>query len=258
MSYNKELLYGLLSSTLHNVKIYGETDSTSSEARRYALSGGAAPALFIADSQSGGRGRVGRSFYSPSGTGIYTSLLLPMADSLADTLLMTSASAVAVRRAILRVTGLDAGIKWVNDLYLDGKKVCGILCELLSEKKMMIIGVGINLYSSSFPEEISQTAGSLLTGTADSALRHALAAEVVKELLSISDELADRRFMDEYRANSLVLGRELTYIENGISHRGTATDIDDRGRLYILTTDGQTNILSSGEISVRLDSYRKE
>ena len=258
MSYNEELLRKLLPKTLKNIRVRDETDSTSSEARRYALTGGTAPALFIADSQSGGRGRVGRSFYSPSGTGIYMSLLLPMADSLADTLLMTSASAVAVRRAILRITGADVGIKWVNDLYLGDKKVCGILCELLSEKKMMIVGVGINLYPSSFPEEISATAGSLLASGGDDDLRHALAAGVAEELLAISTELSDGRFMEEYKAHSTILGRELTYTENGVSRKGTAIDVDSRGRLYVLAPDGQTNILSSGEISVRLDSYRKE
>ena len=115
-----------------------------------------------------------------------------------------------------------------------------------------------HLYPSSFPEEISATAGSLLASGGDDDLRHALAAGVAEELLAISTELSDGRFMEEYKAHSTILGRELTYTENGVSRKGTAIGVDSRGRLYVLAPDGQTNILSSGEISVRLDSNRKE
>ena len=253
MKYDEHKLTFLLPRDIKEVKLYGETDSTSSEARRYALSGGSSPALFIADTQSGGRGRMGRSFYSPSGAGIYMSLLLPAAETPADVILMTSAAAVAVRRAILRVTGVETGIKWVNDLYLDGRKVCGILCELLTEKNMMIVGVGINLYPSSFPNDISHIAGSVLHERSGEGIREALAAVVVEELMSIRSELSDGSFMEEYKKNSIVLGREIRYIENGISRAGVAVDIDGNGRLYVRDPQGQTRVLSSGEISVRFD-----
>ncbi len=241
----------VLSREVADVRIYAETDSTNSEAKRYAVSGGRAPALFLADRQTAGRGRLGRSFYSPEGSGLYMSLLLPTKPELADTVLMTSAAAVAVRRAILSVTGKDTGIKWVNDLYLNGRKVCGILCELLSSERMMIVGVGINLSNGDFPEEIAHVAGSLGVSDPNGELRDTLAARCAKELLEIWETLGDGGFMDEYRKNSIVLGDEIIYTENGVSRSGLAVDIDSRGRLTVKDSDGITHLLSSGEISVR-------
>lgn len=241
----------LLSREVKEVRLYSETDSTNSEAKRYSLSGGCAPALFIADRQSAGRGRLGRSFYSPDGTGLYMSLLLPAKTELADTVLMTSAAAVAVRRAILSVTGKDTGIKWVNDLYLDGRKVCGILCELIGAEKMMIVGVGINLCDGGFPEEIAHIAGSLGIADPDGELRDMLAVRCVKELTAIWETLGVGTFIDEYRKHSTVIGDEIVYIENGISRSGLAVDIDSRGRLIVKDAEGITHVLASGEISVR-------
>ena len=253
MGYDEQSIRKSLSSSISHVNLFDEIDSTSSEARRYAVSGGSCPALFLADTQSGGRGRMGRSFFSPKGSGIYMSLLLPAAAELSDTVLMTSAAAVAVRRAILRVTSADTKIKWVNDLYLNGKKVCGILCELLTEEKKMIVGVGINLYGSEFPEDISHIAGAIYHTEADDKVRSALVCAVAEELISIHKELGDGAFMKEYKENSALLGREIRYTDNGVWMIGTAVDIDDRGRLYVRDGQGQTRILSSGEISVRFE-----
>lgn len=241
----------MLSREVAEVRIYEETDSTNSEAKRYAVSGGRAPALFLADRQTAGRGRLGRSFYSPEGTGLYMSLLLPAKAELTDTVLMTSAAAVAVRRAILSVTGIDTGIKWVNDLYLDGRKVCGILCELLGTEKMIIVGVGINLSDGGFPEDIAHIAGSLGITDPDGALRDTLAARCVKELTSVWETLGDGDLIDEYKKHSTILGNEVIYTENGVSRSGLAVDIDSRGRLIIEDAEGINRVLASGEISVR-------
>ena len=113
------------------LRVYGRIDSTNSEAKRYALGGGDAPMAFVADEQSDGRGRMGRGFYSPAGTGIYLSLLLPWQGESSEAVCLTCAAAVAVHRAILTVTGIETGIKWVNDLYVGDRKVCGILAEAL-------------------------------------------------------------------------------------------------------------------------------
>ena len=251
MGYDKELLKEILPKNISVIRIFDEIDSTSSEARRYASCEKCDSALFISDTQSGGRGRMGKSFYSPAGTGIYLSLLLPAPSQAYDLISITSAAAVAVRRAILSVTGISTGIKWVNDLYLNGKKVCGILCEALSEQKAMIIGVGINLYPSPLPKEISDIAGSVLNTEKVTGLREALAASVAEEILRIIAEPNYGDIWNEYRENSIVLGQEIRYIQNGVSYNGVATDIDRFGRLSVTDAEGYRHILSSGEISVR-------
>lgn len=250
MIYNVSRLKTLLPSEIPTVTVYDEIDSTSSEARRYAVSGGTANALFLADRQSGGRGRMGKSFYSPAGVGVYLSLLLPVPERSSDLLTVTSAVAVAVRRAILSVTGISVGIKWVNDLYLENRKVCGILCELLADS--MIIGIGINLYSSQLPDELSCIAGAILNGEADNETREDLVAAVVKEVVAILKEPSEET-MEEYRQNSIVLGKEIRYIQNGVSNVGVATHINQHGHLYVRDSKGDTKILSSGEISVKFN-----
>lgn len=235
--------------------IYDEIDSTNTEARRYIIGGGEAPAAFIANSQSAGRGRVGRSFYSPSDTGIYLSLVFKAESS--DILFMTTAAAVAVHRAIHSELSVKTDIKWVNDLYLDGKKICGILAEAFyfDGSQYVIIGVGINLSTKDFPDDISSVAGSL--GVSDSH-RCALCAACISELYSaaLAIENGDTdRFADiigEYRQNSMVIGKDIIYTGQGEWRAAHAVSIDERGRLIVENADGSVSLLSSGEISLRL------
>ena len=251
MIYDVNRLRALLPCDIKTLKVFDEIDSTSSEARRYAACGGSGAALFLADRQSGGRGRMGRSFYSPNGTGVYLSLLLPLPENSDDAVFITSAASVAVRRAILDVTGRSVGIKWVNDLYLNGRKVCGILCESMAEQGSVIIGIGVNLYPSELPEDISDIAGAVLDSDEGTVPREDLAVTIVKELLSILRDLRGSSFMDEYREHSIVLGKEIRYVQNGISNVGVATHIDEYGHLYVRNAMGETRVLSSGEISVK-------
>ena len=233
-----------------DLKLYGVIPSTSLEAREYAACGGDCPCVFVADGQTAGKGRVGRSFYSPEGTGVYLSLLLP--DDGSDGVLLTSVAAVAVRRAILSATGKQTRIKWVNDLYFKGKKICGILTErvFFGSRSYIIIGVGINLSTSDFPKELENKAGSL--GSTDT-LREELVARVANELYSVR-RAADRgSMMEEYRRNSMVLGRIVTYIENGVEGQGVATDVNELGHLLIRGEDGSVRALSSGEISLKME-----
>ncbi len=231
--------------------LYSEIDSTNTEARRHALRGSGS-AVFLADRQLSGRGRMGRSFYSPRGSGIYLSLLLPLEGNPEDILLMTSAAAVAVRRAIFAATGRETGIKWVNDLYYNEKKVCGILCESVqsAERRYVIVGVGINLSTEIFPDEIAAVAGSL--GVLGEDKRGELAALCISELYRIWSNISDTVFMEEYRQYSTVLGKEITYTENGVTYGGVAENIDERGRLYVRDGQGSVRILASGEISIRM------
>lgn len=231
------------------LRLFELIDSTSTEARRSLLSGTVPPAVFIAEEQSGGRGRTGKSFFSPRGSGIYLSLLLDSTETFDDGVFLTSAAAVAVRRAIFSVTGISPEIKWVNDLYFNGKKICGILTESLTlgEKRYIIIGVGINLSTEAFPKEISDIAASLgVTG-----VRNALCAECVNNLISVCKEPDRKALTEEYKGFSCVLGKQITYTENGRSYEGFAKDVNEYGHLIVEDSLGNTRTLSSGEISLR-------
>lgn len=251
----REVLMRELENRAISVYVYENLDSTNSEAKRFALDGGDVPAVFLAEKQSAGRGRMGRSFYSPAQTGIYLSFLTEWNPLFADSVGLTAIAAVAVRRAIAQVTGISVQIKWVNDLYANGKKVCGILAESFwkERRQMVVIGVGVNVYTEEFPDALRQTAGGLLPS--ERGLRNRLAARIAAELYeatrraqigTVSDD------MREYRKNSLVLGKPIAYTENGVRYLGTAQSVDDCGRLTVLRDDGTVAVLASGEISLRL------
>lgn len=157
-------------------------DSTNTEAKRLVKNGKAAPFLVVANEQTAGRGSKGRSFYSPANTGIYMSLVV--ADAISpDTVKITSGAAVAVKSAAERLSGKTLRIKPINDIYLEDKKICGILCETVydgSDSASVIIGVGMNITTAVFPAELS-SAGSLGADVS----REELIAEITKELLAI-------------------------------------------------------------------------
>lgn len=228
---------------------YDTLDSTNNEAKRRAASL-SLPAVLIADTQTAGRGRMGRSFFSPRDTGLYFSYLTD-APSPKATVGFTAAAAVAAARAVKRVTGIETEIKWVNDLLLDGKKVAGILAERFSAEGRLftVVGIGINLHTaaSDFPEELRQKAGSLGKVTVD---REALVLALSEELHALVTALPDRTFMEEYRARSAVLGRRVCYTVNGSSYEAVATAIDDEGALIVRREDGGETRLASGEISL--------
>jgi len=252
-SFDLEIIKARIPAEIASVQVYDVTDSTNTRARHYATFGGAAPSVFIADSQTAGRGRTGKSFYSPTCTGLYLSLLLPRCPQ-SDFLYMTSVAAVAVRRAIATVTGIETEIKWVNDLYIKDKKVSGILCEAFSvgERSFVIVGVGINISTEGFPEELREVACSLGLPS-DKNMRDLLAAECVSELYGVWQNDATEELFAEYRKFSMVLGRSVRYTENGVLRNGTAIDIDEKGRLHVKDVDGTVRILDSGEITLRVN-----
>ncbi|MBO5939535.1 MAG: biotin--[acetyl-CoA-carboxylase] ligase [Clostridia bacterium] len=256
--FNEQTLRQALSDTPLSFFFFPTVDSTNSEARRYAIDGNAVPALFLAEEQTAGRGRMGRSFFSPHSTGIYLSLLLKTNDALSDPITATTASAVAVRQAIEAITGISVGIKWVNDLYYDGKKICGILAEsfFVGADRYLIVGVGVNLSTVDFPEELQGTAGSLFAES--TTLREALAAEIARRLYSILTDGESNVFMEDYRAASLVLGQDITYLQNGVARCGVAEAVDELGRLLVRHSDGTTELLASGEISLRINDKKGE
>lgn len=243
---SKEKIEKLLSGVY--IDVFENIDSTNNEAKKRARSGEKMPFLICAETQSAGRGRLGRSFYSPDGTGLYMSLAFEVKSDMADALSVTSAAAVATADAIDELCGTSCTIKWVNDIYVDGRKVCGILAEAVlgENKNIIVVGIGVNCTTVNFPDDIKDRAGSI--GKVD---RNMLAASIAKKLLRYAENLHSRCWMDDYRARSMVVGKDITYIENGIAKSAKAIDIDHNGGL-IIGENGEIKTLSTGEISVRI------
>lgn len=223
-----------------------ETDSTNNVAKREALRLSYAPSLFVSERQTAGRGRRGRSFYSPD-TGLYMTLMLPLKETCGIQKL-TCAAAAATADAIESLTPHRADIKWVNDIYINGRKVAGILCELLCDSenvpKAVIIGIGVNLTTAQFPAEFSDRAGSI--GDVD---KNLLCARVTENLLYEYDRLKENHYHKKYTERSIALGRMINYIKDGTMHTAKAAAIDPDGGL-VVEEDGRRHTLSSGEISV--------
>ena len=235
----------------------GETDSTNEEARRQANAALPTPALIIANSQTSGRGRMGRSFHSPSNTGLYMSYLVPAKPSAEDTVRLTTAAAVAVALAIDEVYGVKSEIKWVNDILVNSKKVCGILCESFradSGERFAVIGIGVNISTSVFPREIRDKAASL-SDNADK--KYALAAAILKRLTEFYESPRNPEIINSYKERSAVLGRRVRLVDKGEETLATATDIEDDGTLCVTLDSGETKRIHSGEITLRFDNGKE-
>ncbi len=249
---------GILSYTeVKNLYVYEEIDSTNEEVKRLAAKGLENGSLVVANHQTAGKGRLGRYFYSPSQTGIYMSVLLRLGLSFSESLLVTTAASVAVCRAIEEVCGISCGIKWVNDVYLQKKKVCGILTEAITDPAEgrisgMICGIGINVGGRDFPEEAGKLAASLYErNEIEGSLLNALTAAVYRHFMDLCEKLPDKEYMKEYRERSIVLGKAIRYTDHGEWKNAVVTGINDEGGLVLQTeTEGELT-LSSGEITVR-------
>lgn len=240
------------------VEIFDLIDSTNTYAKKLASSVLDEDVCIIARSQASGRGRMGRSFFSPDG-GLYMSLLLRRDLKAADATHLTTAAAVAVSRAIDSVAGISSSIKWVNDIYLNGKKVCGILTEGKTLPNGMldfaVVGIGVNLTAPAggFPSDIAERAGAVfetLPNGADSML----AARIINEFLSLIRTESKELCLNEYRARSFIVGKDIDVISlpSGVSKPAKAIGIDDDYRLIVRYDNGQSEALSSGEVSVRI------
>lgn len=236
------------------VSFFKEIDSTNDEAKRMLANGLKESALIVAESQSQGHGRNGRSFYSPSRTGIYMTVILHPEASLADAVSITTVAAVAVARAIERLTAQKPLIKWVNDIYLGGKKICGILTEAVTDFESgtvhsVIVGIGVNIRTVDFPQPIRDFAASL---EPVDVTRNRIAAEIANQLLLLTQSLSDKSYLDDYRAHSMVIGKKINCYQGNSVFPATAIGIDDDGGLIIQHEDGSKQVLHSGEISIRL------
>ena len=236
------------------VEVLDVVDSTNNYLKHLGAAGAPHGTVAVADCQTGGRGRLGRSFDSAAGAGVYLSVLLRPACPPRSLMTLTAQAAVAARRAIRTVTGAEAGIKWVNDLVLNGKKLCGILTELSLEAESglvsyAVVGVGINCNRSadSFPPALRETAGSLLSETGQREDRNALAAALIRELSA----LPTLDWQAEYRAACMNLGKDVQILAPGQPPRtGVALDVGPEAELIVQTENG-VEAVRSGEVSVR-------
>ncbi len=206
------------------------------------------PLIVIADEQTNGKGRQGKTFFSPAKSGLYFSLAIKTDAPAFEFVGITCAVAVAVTRAIEELTALTPKIKWVNDIYIDNKKVCGILVQAVSDSsivKHLIIGVGVNLSTVDFPEEIKNIAASLNVKID----RNILSAKIANNILDLIKK-EPSAYIGEYRAKSNVIGREIVYFQNNTAYSATAVDIDESGGL-VVESNGRKTTLTSGEISVK-------
>lgn len=249
--YDKERLEASLSRTEKGltVEVFSSIDSTNAEARRRFTDGCQSPTLFLAEEQTAGRGRLGRSFHSPR-AGIYLSLLYPISCGLPSAVGVTCAASVAVTRAIRRTVGAETRIKWVNDLYRNGRKVCGILTEAVTmgERTALIVGIGVNLRPTDFPAALADVAGSLEDSVTP---REVVVDAIVTELLPYLRNPDDKGWLEDYRSHSAVLGRQVSFLRDGSTQTGTAVAIDGEGGLVVETDQGETT-LRTGEITLRL------
>lgn len=231
--------------------------STNTQAKKLAADGAGDRTILLADEQTGGRGRMGRSFYSPAQTGLYMSLLLrPDADS-AQLPIITVAAAAAVCEAVEALTGIKTQIKWVNDVLVDGRKVCGILTEAVGDFESgriesVVVGIGVNVKTppALFPAELREIAGSLLPANVT---RNQLAAEIANRLFAYADNLSAREYLVSYRRRLAVLGRHIRFYRNGGWRSGRATGLDYNGRLEVETPEGKI-LLRAGEIQMEEES----
>ncbi|MGI6029464.1 MAG: biotin--[acetyl-CoA-carboxylase] ligase [Candidatus Heteroscillospira sp.] len=232
-----------------DIRVLEETGSTNNECKRLISGGISGYTLVAAERQTAGKGRLGRSFFSPEGS-VYMSLAFRVDAEIADAVKLTTAASVAVARAVESLTDYRPAIKWVNDVYLDGKKICGILTEGVTDMESgrvrhMVIGIGLNCGSEPFPPELRDVAASIDRGNVS---RSRFIAAITTELVNC---IEGAPFMDDYRARSCVLGKRIKCIRNGAVTPAEAIAIDDDGALIVRLEDGREERLNTGEISVR-------
>lgn len=241
-----------------DIKVFDEVDSTNNLIKQDAKCGAKEGLVIIADRQTGGHGRFSRKFYSPENCGIYMTLLLRPEFSPENAVLITAAAAVAVSLAIEKLSGKKTNIKWVNDVLIESKKVCGILTEGAIDIKsgkfdFAAVGIGINAYKpdNDFDAEIKNIACAVFDEKNEN-LRNRLIAEVLNIFWDYYKKLDSKTFYKEYKDRLCFLGQDVNILKNGeIISSAKCIDLDEDCRLLVEYENGEKEYLSSGEISIR-------
>ena len=241
------------------VKIFDSIGSTNNYAKTIEMTD--KPMVILANEQTSGRGRLGRSFASPANSGVYLTIAFRPTFEFDKTPFITLATAVAVSHAIDEICGISPKIKWVNDLYYKERKICGILTEAQTNLESgridsLIIGIGVNCFPGSFPPDLDGIAG-CISDEQDSFSRTKLAATIVNNILDMLPTISDKAFLQEYRRRCFILGKGILVhpLSGGKSIKARAIDIDDNGGLVVEYMEGirmrEMETLTTGEVSIR-------
>lgn len=239
-----------------SINVYKKIDSTNTQAKLHAERVRCGNAIFVASEQTAGRGRLGRSFVSNKNKGLYLSILLNEKLPPEFATALTTYMAVVASRAIFSLSGVTPDIKWVNDLYLGGKKCAGILTEGKASESgdtldYAVVGIGINLCKQDFPDEVKAIATTLEDECKKRVNRCDLAALIVKEFFEGLHLVGSRKIAEEYKSHSFLIGKQVTVIKPTLEYAATVKDITDKCELLLTLEDGTEEILSTGEVSVR-------
>lgn len=235
---------------IKEIIVLNEVNSTNSYAKELA-NNGKGNTVVIANSQTNGRGRLGRNFTSPASNGIYMSIIIRSDISLSISSLMTPCIAVAVAEAIESVCSCDVKIKWVNDLFLNERKICGILTETSVNRGKLdyaVVGIGINVRKSEFPDELRDIATSLESETGQKIDRNILCGVIIQSIEKHMRNLEKREFMEEYRRRSFIIGKKV--LIGGMESVATACGIDDYARLIVKLDDDTKVAVNFGEARI--------
>lgn len=242
-----------------DIRVYKTITSTNTVLKELAANGAAEGTVLIASEQTAGKGRMSRKFHSPAGTGLYLSLLLRPSMKAEEALFITTAAAVAVARTVEEISGRRTGVKWVNDVFLDGRKICGILTEASLDiesggLEYAVCGMGVNIAppEGGFPEEIKDIAGAVFEKPPAGDIRNRVAAGILSKLMGYYDNLPERLFYDEYVRRSVILGKKITVLGRGEPKSATAISIDEKCNLVVRYDNGSVEALGSGEVSIRI------
>ena len=241
------------------IRVYKTIDSTKQEAKKFLMDDDIPHGtVLLSEEQTAGRGRFQRKFFSPSNNGIYMSVILRPNIELSKAIHITTSAAVSICRAIENLTNKRPKIKWVNDIFLDEKKICGILTEASGNFESgrvenVVVGIGINFKTkeADFPDDIKDVAGSIFEGEEPNITRNQLVAEILNELLYMCDNLEDKSIMQEYKVLSFVLGKKVSFLKNNRLNKAKAVDISDEGALVVQYENGDLDYLNSGEVSIK-------
>lgn len=240
---------------LFDIAVRKRVDSTNAEARRRALEGAREGIVIVAEEQTAGRGRPGKTFYSPANSGVYLSVLLRPNLQADRAQYLTCAAAVACAQAIEAVTGEEALIKWVNDIFCKGRKVAGILTEGVVDMESgrfehAVLGMGVNVRTpaTGFPDDLADVAGTVCD-EAVGALRSRLAAEMLARFWRLYENLPNCSFYEEYRRRCFLIGQPIVVTRNSSRVRARAVDLTEDFKLVVEFPDGTRHELPYGEVS---------
>ncbi len=257
--FSAETISALLEYPL-NIKYFNQVTSTNELAMEYGKNGEQEGLVIAAGSQTSGRGRKNRYFYSPSETGLYFSILLRPSIHFSKALFITTAAAVAVCSAFEQLYNIKAEIKWVNDVFINGKKVCGILTEAHINMETgsidyAVLGIGVNLFEpyDKFPENIASSAGTVFHNKELSdKIKTEICAKIINNFWIYYHQLEDALFLQEYIDRNLVTGKNIYIEHNGRKEKAHVLGIDNSFRLQVKYENGQTDTIDSGEVSIIL------